>query len=208
MHMVRRKSSRRVETTRQRVLESLFALIVERSYEKVTVRDILDRAEAGRATFYAHFRSKEDALRSGLEVMREMLLKEWKSDAQAAGKRSGQLGFTLPLFRHVDRHRRLYAAIVGRESGMIVERKLRRILADFVREDLQSRTGRRHQPVSRDLAVQYVVGALWTVMTWWLDYRVPLSPEEVDGLFRQLTLRGLDTTMGAGSAQRPFALPD
>jgi AcrR family transcriptional regulator len=196
-----RKSSRRVERTRQRLLESLLALIVERGYEKVTVQDILDRAESGRATFYEHFRSKEDLLRSGMERMRALLLKEWKSDAEAGAKSSEQLGFTLALFKHVDGHRHLYRAIVGRESGMIVERKLRLILADFVREDLKSRKAWRQHPVSRDFAVQYVVGALWTVMTWWLDYRVPLSAEEINGLFLQFTLPGLDAALGVSCAR-------
>ncbi len=195
------KSSRRVERTRQRLLESLLALIVERGYEKVTVQDILDRAEAGRATFYQHFRSKEDLLKSGLDHMRALLLKDWKADALAGEKSSRQLGFALALFRHMDGRRPLYRAIMARESGMIVERKMRRILADFVREDLRSRTSPRQNPVARDLAVQYVVGALWTVMSWWLDYRVPLAPEEIDGLFCQLTLPGLDAMLGAGAQQ-------
>ncbi|MBI1786145.1 MAG: TetR/AcrR family transcriptional regulator [Acidobacteria bacterium] len=173
--------------------EALLSLIVERGYEKVTVQDILDRAEIGRATFYEHFRGKEDLLGSGIEQLRAHLLQEWKSDAGTGPVE--RLGFTLALFRHVDGHRQLYQAIVGRESGVIVERKMRRMLADLVREDLKSRKSAGQSTVSIDLAVQYVAGALWSVLTWWMDYRVPLRPEEMNRIFRQLTFPGLDATL-------------
>jgi AcrR family transcriptional regulator len=193
--MEAQKLDRRVERTRQRLREALLSLIVEQGYEKVTVKDILDRAEIGRATFYEHFRSKEDLLGSGIEQLRAHLLKEWKSGSEAGRGPVERLGFTLALFQHVDSHRRLYKAIVGRESGVIVERKMRRMLADLVREDLKSRKSAGQNTVSKDLAVQYVVGALWSVLTWWMDYRVPLPPEEMNSIFRQLTFPGLDATL-------------
>jgi AcrR family transcriptional regulator len=193
--METQKLDRRIEKTRQRLREALLSLIVEQGYEKLAVQDILDRAEIGRATFYEHFRGKEDLLGSGIEQLRAHLLKEWKSGADAGTGSVERLGFTLALFRHVDTHRRLYKAIVGRESGVIVERKMRRMLADLVREDLKCRKSAGQNTVSADLAVQHVAGALWSVLTWWMDYRVPLPPEEMNSIFRQLTFPGLDATL-------------
>ncbi len=193
--MQAQKLDRRVERTRRRLRESLLSLIVERGYEKVTVQHILDRAEAGRATFYEHFRSKEDLLGSSIEQLRVHLIEEWKSETRAVGNTAEPLGFTLPLFKHVDSHRQLYKAIVGRESGVIVERKMRRMLADLVRDDLKTQKSSGQTTVALNLAVQYVVGALWSVLTWWMDYRVPLSPEEMNTIFRQLTSPGLYATM-------------
>lgn len=193
--METRKLDRRIVRTRQRLREALLSLIVERGYEKSSVQDILDRAEIGRATFYEHFRSKEDLLASGIEQLRVSLLQEWKAVSKADGKPVQRLGFALALFRHVDSHRRLYKAIVGRESGVIVERKMRRMLADLVREDLKSFKSAGQNTVSTDLAVQYVVGAFWSVLTWWMDYSVPLSPEDMNNIFCRLTLPGLDATL-------------
>lgn len=139
-----RKADRRSEKTRQRLRETLLALIVERGYEKLTVRHILNRAEIGRATFYEHFRHNEDLLGSGIEQLRAHLCERDRAMEE-------RLGFGLALFDHVDSHRRLYNAIVG---------------------------------------------AMWSILTWWLDYKVALSPAEMNRLFRQLTFPGLDATLG------------
>jgi AcrR family transcriptional regulator len=186
--MEARKADRRSEKTRQRLREALLALIVERGYEKLTVQHILDRAEIGRATFYEHFRDKEDLLGSGIEQLRAHLLEHRRVVED-------RLGFSLALFEHVDGHRRLYQAIVGRESGVIVERKMRRMLAELVRDELTPGAPADRQTPSMELAVQYVVGALWSVLIWWMDYKVPLSPEEMNQLFRRLTFPALDAML-------------
>ena len=58
--MPAKKTDRRVTRTRELVLEAFRTLMVERGYEKMTVQHILERSGVGRATFYAHFKSKQD----------------------------------------------------------------------------------------------------------------------------------------------------
>ncbi len=189
--MTRTKADKRVQRTQQALRTALVDLIVERGYERLSVQDILDRACVGRATFYLHYRSKEDLLRRGLDGLRDELLREWPSTPAGPKGSRLPLGFSLGFFRHVDSHRRLYRAVVGRESGVIVDRHLRRVLADLVRSNLFSWRKRTQLSVEDEFSVQYVVGALMAVLTWWLDHNIKLSPEQVDAKFRQMTLFAL-----------------
>ncbi len=185
------KLDKRVQRTQQALRDALLDLIVERGYERLTVQNILDRACVGRATFYLYYRSKEDLLRRGLDRLRDQLMHEWQSTSETSKGPRQPLGFSLAFFRHVDSHRRLYRAVVGRESGIIVDRHLRRVLADLVRADVLSLCHRTQLSSYDDLSVQYVVGALMSVITWWLDRNIKLSPEEMDARFRQMTLLAL-----------------
>jgi AcrR family transcriptional regulator len=47
---------------RERLARSAFDLFNERGYEQTTVDDIAERAGLGRATFFRHYRSKEDVI--------------------------------------------------------------------------------------------------------------------------------------------------
>jgi len=66
---------RRVQRTRQLLNEALMSLIVEKGYEAITVQDIIDRANLGRSTFYAHYQDKEDLLLSGMEKIVHSLVR-------------------------------------------------------------------------------------------------------------------------------------
>ena len=46
------KIDRRILRTRQALREALFTLIQEKDYDEITVEEITDRANLGRATFY------------------------------------------------------------------------------------------------------------------------------------------------------------
>jgi AcrR family transcriptional regulator len=73
--MSRQKLDRRSQRTRKSLSEALAALMVEKRYDKITVQDIIDRANVGRSTFYAHFQDEEDLLVSGvMEVFTKHLL--------------------------------------------------------------------------------------------------------------------------------------
>jgi AcrR family transcriptional regulator len=49
-------------TTRDRLAQAAFDLFNECGYEQTTVDDIAERAGLGRATFFRHYRSKEDVI--------------------------------------------------------------------------------------------------------------------------------------------------
>lgn len=54
------RADRRVTKTRRAVKDAPVRLILEKGYEAVTVQDIIDRADVGRSTFYAHFVDKDE----------------------------------------------------------------------------------------------------------------------------------------------------
>ena len=191
--MLKTEPDKRVRKTKEALRSALLELMVQRGYEALSVQDILDRAAVGRATFYLHYRNKEDLLRRSLDELRENLIAEWKSTSWSPGGPQDPLGFSLAFFRHVDSHRRLYRAVVGRESGAIVDRQMRRLLASLIVEGIAASSRGARNPVWVEMASQYVAGALMSIVTWWLDHNVKLSPEEINTAFREMTLPAVKT---------------
>ncbi len=183
-----KKVDRRVQRTRQLLQDALIAMMIEKGYEATTVQDIIDRANLGRATFYAHFADKETLLASRLEDLRAML-------AQRQQRAEEALGFSLAMFEHARGHLSLYGAIVAKESGAFVLQRIHRTIADLAGLDLKAMAF-RGTAEERALAAEYIAGAFMAVLTWWLDHDAKLAPREVDEVFRRLVMQGLAPEVG------------
>ena len=131
--MVKRATDRRVQRTRQLLQDALISMMIEKGYEATTVQDIIDRANVGRATFYAHFADKETLLASRIEDLRAMLTQQQQQAlATRGGVRERGLGFSLAMLEHARSHLPLYAMIVGQPSGAFVVQRIHRTIADLV----------------------------------------------------------------------------
>ena len=82
-----KKLDRRVQRTRQLLQDALIAMVIEKGYDAVTIQDIIDRANVGRATFYAHFADKQTLLTSRLEDLRGLLTERRRQAPGAADDR-------------------------------------------------------------------------------------------------------------------------
>jgi AcrR family transcriptional regulator len=168
----------RVLRTRAALRQALLSLIVERGWDAVGIRDICQRAEVGRSTFYTHFADKEEVLFSGFDELRIVL----RAAARAGGD-TRPLGFTRGLIEHADQSKQMFRALVGKRSSHIARMRMLQLVAELAREDLAPLL----PPDRLELAAHYAAGALVELLVWWVDSRSPLRPDEINALFHQLT---------------------
>jgi AcrR family transcriptional regulator len=166
--------------------------MLKKGYGAVTVEDICAEADVGRSTFYAHFTSKDDLKRSGLDDHLRKMLRERQRQAKAeAGKDEG-FGFALVFFEHARDHLDLYRALVGKGGAATSLAMIRQILTEQVRLELANAAGGKSPDAPpREAVVQFVVGAFMSLMTWWLDGGAKLPAQRVDALFRRLATEGV-----------------
>jgi AcrR family transcriptional regulator len=182
--MAKKAPDRRIQRTRKLLQDALISMVVEKGYDATTVQDIVDRANVGRATFYAHFADKETLFHSRLEDLRSFI-GEQQRHAPA------RLGFSRVMLEHARSNLPVWRAIAGRESGAFALQRIQRLIADLAEIDLKAR-GFKGTAEQRELAVQYIAGAFMAVLTWWLDRGAKLEPVDVDAVFRRLVLQGLE----------------
>src|SRR5258708_28010419 len=135
--MSRAKPDRRIARTEQSLHRALNTLILEKGYEATTIKDIVAQANVGRSTFYAHHGSKEGLLLNGLQHLHAALLAQ-RSEALAAPGEANPplLGFSRVFFEHVHEYCDVFQALLKNEGGPIVIRRIKRLLADVIRQHL------------------------------------------------------------------------
>jgi AcrR family transcriptional regulator len=191
-----RTTDRRVQRTRQLLQGALLSLIRERGFEALSVQDIIDRADVGRATFYAHFDNTEDLLVSGIEGLRSAL-KEGQRQALAQATRAEErvFAFSRQLFEHVEDHRDVFQAMVGRRSGTVIRQTFHKMLLDLVRQDVRTTTGADARSTAGEARAQFIAGGLFGLVIWWVDAPKRPSVDDVDALFRRLARPALEAPL-------------
>jgi AcrR family transcriptional regulator len=105
---------RRIGRTKDALHGAMISLVLEKGYEAVTIKDIVDRANVGRSTFYAHYTSKEDLLTAEMADLRRLLTARQRSALAGEGGIGERcLGFSRALFEHAASYRDIYRALVG-----------------------------------------------------------------------------------------------
>ncbi len=191
-----KREDRRIQRTQQLLRTSLLELIEEKGFEALSVQEIVDRANVGRTTFYAHFSNKEELLLCGFDELR-VLLKQRQHEART--RQDARLfAFSRELFEHVGEHRDVFRAMVGKRSGAAAQRRLQGLLIELVREDVRlALPALRAAPAQREPVVRFVAGAFFGLLSWWLDDKPHLTTAEIDRRFKQLAVPAMNAAAQA-----------
>ena len=187
------KADRRSQRTRRTLSAALVQLMLEQRYDTITVQDIIDRANVGRSTFYAHYQDKDDLLISDFTAVIDALSKHMR---RPDGEPPGQPPNLTPLFTHIQAHRHLYKALVRGGGIELLLRsghtRLRQNIEQHLRELVPPE---RLADAPLPFVADYLAGTIVNIMKWWLDHDLPYTPAELDSLFAQLVMPGVSTLL-------------
>ena len=183
MPVENKKDDRRTMRTRSALKDALIQLILEKHYEEITVQDIIDRANVGRSTFYAHFHDKEDLLISDWEKFLDKFVRHisWKN---AGIERFVPMR---ELFLHLKDFHHFYRALVRSskidrmfKTGIAyLSKNIEKSLTDFL-------TAKPQPLIPLPILANHLASAIFEQLKWWLDNNMPYPPEKMDEIFHAL----------------------
>lgn len=190
-------ADRRVQKTQNLLRGALHSLLSEKPYDRIVVKEILDRANVGRSTFYTHFHDKDELLASSIY---DMVHSVRPSLPPSGPWYERILWFSLPMFEYHNRHHRERNASIGPQGSAVLHEHLQRALVNMIAEavDAEFPVGRKAKAMPRPLLVEYVASTFILVFNRWLAAGGALSPEAVNDLFRALVLPTLAEVGRAG----------
>ena len=186
--MKQQKADRRSQRTYRLVSSAFAELVVEKPYEEILVQDILDRADIGRTTFYAHYFDKEDVLNSIVAEQLEMLTHQIVHSTARQ-----RVVPSLELFEHVyHSQNQPFLALMQSRAGEPLWEALQTALCRAIEPALCTLCAeRRYPPIPLPVVSQYLAGAFLTLLKWWVAADMPYPPEQMENIFQQLALPGV-----------------
>lgn len=204
-----RPTDRRVQRTRKLLCDSLMALILEEGYDAISIQDITDKANLGRATFYLHFKDKDELL---AEVI-DQFLSEFLENVPQFSQNQWRLEDTksiAKLFNFAAEHYDLYRILIIGSGGITASRQLHHIIAENVKACMQKEIEEfGAEPVLPvDFVANFSAGMLLATIYWWLDKDLPYSSEEVAAMFQKVNTLSQDTLMGLDKPEAEQPAPE
>ncbi|MBI3480027.1 MAG: TetR/AcrR family transcriptional regulator [Nitrosomonadales bacterium] len=181
---------RRIQKTRKALVVALISLMTEKSYEEISIQDILDRADIGRSTFYGHFRDKSELLIEGLQGLKEILHQAQMAAASGSDHSYEKvIGFSLAMFEHAASHKIIYRSLVNGQGWNIVKTHIEDMLVQLMKKEARTLYKKSSDHIIPfDLFIDFIGATFTSVITWWFHYKKPLTPKEIDALFRALVI--------------------
>lgn len=168
---------RRQQKTRKAIFRAFRTLLEKKRYDHITVQDIINEADVGRSTFYAHFETKDLLLDA---MCAEIFDHVFENDpCPWAGKNydlEGKLAHTL---WHIREEKNDLTGILLSDSGELFMNYFKAHLRTVFEGDLDS----FHSEIPRAFLLNHLTGSFAEAVRWWLGQGTKSSPEETARYF-------------------------
>ncbi|MEL7156008.1 MAG: TetR family transcriptional regulator [Actinomycetota bacterium] len=176
---------RRVRRTKALLSEALLELLVTKRWDKISVQDIIDRADVGRSTFYAHYATKVELLLDHLPGLVRQLADPVDADHDAMPN-------LVPLFEHIDEMQAVIRPILQQTiRGEVTDALQTQFEADW------TAVLQRHR-VEHPMAAAFLAGATVAAGRWYLDHVDEVTPEQAAAGLTELA-RGVIEAVANGA---------
>ena len=179
------KLDRRIRRTQKLLGDALIALILEKGYDAITIKDITERADVAYVTFFRNYDSIEGLLKQRLEAVVVELIAQLETQyADHDAAREGTL-----IFEHVAGSRTLYSILFTSAGALGVVRHLKQTIASKVYTDCRD-AGALLDNLPLEVFANHYASALLGLIQWWLENDLPYPPDRMGEIFSDLLING------------------
>jgi len=164
---------RRIEKTRQVIMNTFIDLLAEKGFEKITIIDIAERANINRGTFYLHYVDKFDLLDKCIETYIELLLQYC---ANSTDKNLSERAFQ-SVFEYLEKNFAIYKLLLSNEGFGFFRSRLYSIIVQTVNEVGVIKS--KSIVSSNDVTTHFLASGFIGVLEWWINNSMPCSVQEV-----------------------------
>ncbi len=177
---------RRQRKTREAIFKAFIALLSERQYHQITVADIIERADVGRATFYAHFETKDFLLKELCEELFEHVIDT------AMGRLSGTApcvygsaedSVFLHLLRHLQENDRHILELLASDNNGLFLRYFKGELHKLVQSEYELHGKASPNGLPAEYVIHHIGSSFVETVSWWISRSCRETPEQIAAYF-------------------------
>ena len=177
---------RRQRKTREAIFNAFTQLLSKKNFNQITVGEIIDLADIGRATFYAHFETKDYLLKAFCE---ELFCHIFDTEHHTGHNHrhifscEGSDSVVLHLFQHFQKNDNNILVLLSSENNELFLKYFRSGLESLIRGHLDSFPSPKAKAVPEDFWHNHICSYFVETLQWWIKGGMKESPQVITEYF-------------------------
>lgn len=177
---------RRQKKTREAIFQAFTSLLAKKHYNQISVQEIIDSADIGRTTFYAHFETKDYLLKDLCEELFGHIIDT------AMGLPHGHYHYScgsaedsvfLHLLRHLQENDRNILELLSSQNNDLFLRYFKDNLKQLITSQYAAKGLLQNAKLPEDYLVNHITSSFVETVSWWLSHHRKESPEQMTEYF-------------------------
>ncbi len=170
---MKEKTNRIAEQSKKWLTEALFDLMKEKPYSIITVKEISDKAQLSRRTFYRNFKVKEDLLSKYTNYLFEDYIESIKEITDFSFNST-----LINYFEFWNKHIDELELLKQNHLFFFIMEQINSFIPDINKfSEVQWHNCDNH--IEEEYLGLYNIGGLWNVLSKWIDNKERESPKEM-----------------------------
>ena len=177
---------RRQRKTREAIFGAFIALLAKKSFEHITVGEIIDRADVGRATFYAHFETKDELLRALCAELFDHVFESALGDERAHSHIfdcQAPDSVFLHLLLHLQKNDNHILQLLSCPNNELFLRYFKDGLRELIQREQAQLGLSKPEQLPDDFWVNHVTATFVETVRWWVSHGMKQTPQTVAQYF-------------------------
>ena len=177
---------RRQKKTREAIFHAFTQLLSTKDFNHITVGEIIALADIGRATFYAHFETKDYLLKEFCEDLFSHIIDAEKNDPPEHKHifdcDSSDAAFP-HLFKHLQKNDNNILTLLSSQNNELFLQYFRTNLNNLIEKHITLFKSHKQENVPESFWKNHIASTLVETIRWWIQNGMQESPEVITEYF-------------------------
>ncbi len=177
---------RRQRKTREAIFKAFIFLLSKKNFNAITVGEIIKIADVGRATFYAHFETKDFLLKDlCAELFDHIFCAENESEHLNIFHCDACDSAFLHLFNHIKKNDNNIGKLLSSKNNELFLEYFKNGVKGLVINRISDFKNKKPQIIPEDFWINHITATFIETLRWWIDNKMQQPPEVITEYFLQ-----------------------
>ncbi|HWO76583.1 MAG TPA: TetR/AcrR family transcriptional regulator [Bacillus sp. (in: firmicutes)] len=167
---------RRIVKSKMAIREALISLMQQKDLKDITVKDIVQKADLNRGTFYKHYQYKEDILSEIMDDVIADLIASYREPYKDIDQFnvSELTSSAIKIFDHVSKYANIYSLMIHSNALPGYEDRICQVLKELFLQDFSDYIA--NAKINKELHASYQAYAILGLIIEWVNGGFKYSP--------------------------------